>query len=120
MDEYGTPRRLVTIGGSTLSVHSPLLASLYKYPPLINFLQAIACERLYLCHHPQEFMMINYLLEPGDTHGWHVDDPAYALVVVPDAPAAGPGGLLELIAQWAEIRGELDASSTQNTVSLIE
>ncbi|HAN90734.1 MAG TPA: hypothetical protein DCQ33_01465 [Nitrospira sp.] len=119
MEEYCTPRRLATIGGSTIAAHSPLLRSLYLLPELWRILEAIASTRLYRCRHPEEFMVLNYQDQTDDTHGWHFDDPAYALVVFLEAPAIGHGGLLEFIPRSLQAWTDLGNQSTSNVSAIV-
>ena len=47
----------------------------------------------------------------GDTHGWHWDDYAFALVWVLEAPPAGAGGGLERIAGVPWHKGAVDVDA---------
>lgn len=101
MDGYGTPRVLAALGGSKIAQASSLLAELYGSAELRASLAQITGAPVYPCQHAEEFMVINYLNGPGATHGWHLDDPAYALVCVVVAPPPEHGGCVEFIPDWA-------------------
>ncbi len=65
---------------------------------------AVAGQAVHPCRHPEEFIVANFLVNERDTHGWHLDDPAYALVVVLEAPPPDRGALLELVPDWQRVR----------------
>ena len=101
MPAFDTPRRMATIGGKAITQHSQLLPHLYRSRPLHDFVESVAGEPIFRCTHRTEFLVKNILEQEGDTHGWHLDDPDLALVLVIDAPAADDGGLLEYVPAWA-------------------
>ena len=74
---------------------------------LVSVIARVTGELVHRCTHPEELMVCNLLLAPGSTHGWHVDDPPYALVVVLEAPAPGAGGELQYIPGWADLHDRL-------------
>ena len=102
MPGVGTPRRLATLGGSSIAREDPLLASLYFHHEVIGLVRGVVGEALFACEHTQEFMVANFLTQPGDSHGWHLDDPAYAIVIVFEAPSPEQGGTVELIPRWRD------------------
>ena len=51
----------------------------------------VAGEPVYPCNHLEELIVCIFLLSPGSTHGWHLDDPPYALILVLE-PGVGLGG----------------------------
>lgn len=103
MPGYNTPRSLSVLGGTTIKAQSPLLFGLYQHSALRSCVERIAGRTVYPCQHPEEFMVANLLHRSGDTHGWHLDDPAFAFVLFIDAPAEGQGGELEMIANWTDL-----------------
>ena len=116
MPGHNTPRRMSTIGGSIIRKYSSILVSLYENHHLRSFVSALSGHTVYPCTHPSEFMVANFLENLGDTHGWHLDDPALALIIVLEAPPAIAGGLLEYISGWptyclnAEVSKDSDPS----------
>ena len=115
-----TPRIMSVLGGNGILENSSLLWSLYSHYDLRNLIQGIVGAPIYPCKHPNEFMVINYLLAPGAIHGWHLDDPAYALVIIIDAPKAEYGGLTEFVPDWKEYCDYLGVSAEENVGSTIQ
>ena len=102
MDGYKTPRVMKALGGQEILYASPL-AFIYLHYAIRQLIEEIVGTKIFTCQHPNEYMVINYLLSPGATHGWHLDDPAYALVIFIDAPPQEAGGYLEFIPGWRQI-----------------
>ncbi len=96
-----TPRVLSVLGATQLLAGSPAAALLYVHHELVGVVARIAGTAIHACSHDEELMVCNFLLSEGSTHGWHLDDPPYALVIVLEAPVRGCGGELELITDWA-------------------
>jgi hypothetical protein len=105
----GTPRVMSVLGASQLLARSTVLPMLYAHFELVRLISRLARALVYACPHPEELMVCNFLLTDLATHGWHLDDPAYALIFVVDAPALGTGGELEYIADWEAVCAELGA-----------
>lgn len=95
-----TPRVMSVLGASQLLAESSAAALLYVHFELVRVIARIAGTAVYRCTHPEELMVCNLLLSEGETHGWHLDDPPYALVVMLEAPRRGAGGELEYISDW--------------------
>jgi hypothetical protein len=92
-----TPRRYSVATRASIAVSCPYTARLYRSPELLASLSQIAGERLVpVPYEPEEFIATR-LERAGDTHGWHWDDYAYALVWVLEAPGPDCGGELESI-----------------------
>ena len=102
MDGYKTPRVMKALGGQEILSASPL-AYIYLHYAIRQLIEEIVGTKIYTCQHPNEYMVVNYLLSQGATHGWHLDDPAYALVLFIDAPPPEAGGHLEYIMDWRQI-----------------
>lgn len=102
MDGYETPRVMSVMGGSFLLRETDLVWSLYSHWELRRLVSTLAGAPIYPCQHQEEFMVANFLLRSGNTHGWHLDDPAYALIIFLDAPPPDAGGLLEYVPRWRE------------------
>jgi hypothetical protein len=102
MSGYETPRVMSVMGGSFLLRETDLVWPLYSHWELRKLVAAVAGAPVYPCLHPEEFMVANVLLASGNTHGWHLDDPAYALIVFIESPAPEAGGLLEYVPRWGE------------------
>lgn len=119
MPGHNTPRYMHTIGGSLISQKSPFLMSFYANAELRSFLSDVADNEIYACTHPSEFMVGNFLEDVGATHGWHLDDPAYGLIIVLEAPLALCGGLLEYIPRWAECCNGIQPTMYRDTEALV-
>lgn len=103
MPGYHSPRTLSVLGGRAIKEQSPFLYRLYHHSALRSCVEAIAGRPIYSCIHPEEFMVANFLQSSGDTHGWHLDDPPYALVIFAEAPAPDEGGEVEIIPNWTDL-----------------
>ncbi|MCM2543924.1 HalD/BesD family halogenase [Burkholderia glumae] len=102
MPGYETPRRLSVAGGGRILEECFPLAMVYANYSLWSVLSAITGKPLYPVAHPEEFIVANFLLSEDDTHGWHLDDPQFALIMISSAPPQGEGGLLEFVPGWRE------------------
>jgi hypothetical protein len=121
MRGYETPRIMNVLGGAQLLRDSEVLWTLYGNHQLLGLLENIIGGEVYPCRHPNEFMVANFLLAPGSTHGWHLDDPAYALITVLDAPpTADGGGLVEFIPNWRKFAEANNAAAEENVEALVE
>ncbi|KVE35537.1 HalD/BesD family halogenase [Burkholderia sp. TSV86] len=100
MPGYNTPRRLSVIGGDRIVDESIALAMLYGNSALRDVVTKIAQRPVFFVRHQTEFMVANYLESFEDTHGWHLDDPQFALVVILESPARDKGGNVEIIRNW--------------------
>jgi GR25 family glycosyltransferase involved in LPS biosynthesis len=120
MEEYDTPRKLGVIGGQTISTHSQFFNDLYVSQIIRSTIESITGTKIYDCNHIDEFMVINFLRSEGETHGWHLDDPEYALVIFIEAPTIGKGGEVELTPNWEEICAKLGVSPSLNITSTIK
>lgn len=103
MSEYKTPRNLCVVSGEQILEASALLPVLYSSQELRESLSGIVGKKLNGVYHKHEFMVGNSLEKSGDTHGWHLDDPRYALIIILESPASGAGGDVEYISDWREL-----------------
>lgn len=120
MPGYRSPRSLSVVGGRTIKEKSPFLYRLYNHSALRDCVSRIAGRTIYSCQHPEEFMVANFLQCSGDTHGWHLDDPAYALVVFVDAPKEGEGGEVEMVPNWVSLCERHGRSPDDDISDLLE
>lgn len=98
-----TPRVMSVLSATQLLAGASALAILYVHFDLVSLIARITGTPVFPCTHPEELMVCNFLLSPGSTHGWHLDDPPYALILVLEAPALGAGGELEFIPAWKDL-----------------
>ena len=83
-----------------IATKSPRWLGLYCHHEVVKLLTALAGGAIYPCQHGEEFIVANFLNRSGGTHGWHLDDPAFALILFFDAPEEGQGGSLEFVPNW--------------------
>lgn len=102
MPGYETPRRLSVVSGKSITRNSKTFPELYFGSELKAYLSKIVGNRLYNVDHPDEMIVINCIEEEAGTHGWHVDDPRFALVIIMEAPGIEHGGYLEYIPEWKQ------------------
>lgn len=120
MPGYKTPRFLSTLGGTAILENSRLLNILYSHHELIGLLSEIVGERLYLCKHENEFMVFNYLNAKKSTHGWHLDDPTYAIIICFESPESEGDGRVEVIKKWTDYCRTNGRSPQDEVVDLVE
>lgn len=119
MPGYQSPRNLSVLGGRAIKEQSPFLFRLYHHTALRSCVEAISGRPIFSCVHPEEFMVANFLQSSGDTHGWHLDDPPYALVIFAEAPAPGEGGEVEIIPNWTDMCRRKGRQAAQDVTDLI-
>lgn len=103
MAGYETPRILSVAGGKMILRNTVFIPSLYVHHQLQMVLSSLVQNKIYTVKHQEECIVANYLDGRGQTHGWHLDDPTYALIIVLDAPDAGSGGCVEYVSKWKEL-----------------
>ena len=104
MEEYDSPRLMSVLGGYQIAANFPDVSALYYHHELRRFVESVTGGDVHDCPDAHEFMVANIQSGIGQTHGWHLDDPTYALVIVVDAPAPGTGGHVEYIPEWPRRR----------------
>jgi hypothetical protein len=118
-----TPRRMKNVRRDQVRQGSTVLPELYGVPALRSLLSRIAREPVHLCPYEPEQYVITTLEEGGDTHGWHWDDYAFALVWVAECPPIDDGGFVQCVPRtvWdrknPRIYSQM-ASSVIHTISL--
>ncbi len=100
MPGYGTPRVMSVLGASVLVAAIPMLLDLYD--AISDLVSTVECGRVYRCKHTEEFIVLNRLDGRCATHGWHRDDPAYAVTLMLQTPGPSAGGVVEYIPRWSE------------------
>ena len=119
MPGYETPRLLSVLGGSRIKQYSTLLPSLYSNETLIKIISQIVEGKVFTIEHPEECMVINFLEKSGGTHGWHLDDPKYALVMIIKGSDVDDGGYLELIPNYAGFAKEKGLDPVKDANQLV-
>jgi hypothetical protein len=107
----GTPRRYRVLTRDAIFRYCPHVRTLYGSDALLDLVSETAGERAFRIPYAPEEFVATRLERPGDTHGWHWDDYAFALVWVLAAPPASAGGILEVIAgvPWEKSAVDIDA-----------
>lgn len=106
MPGWNTPRRLATLGAAALGRAASVLPDLGAEASVLRMVRAVTRDPAARpADHQHERAALN-LQEAGGTHGWHLDDPPWALAILLEEPEAG--GALELAPGWTG--GITDAS----------
>jgi hypothetical protein len=92
-----SPRRYRIVPREAIAAACPAAAAYYRSDELLALLVAIAGEPVAPVPYVPEEFIATRLERAGDTHGWHWDDYAFALVWVVRAPDAGSGAALEFV-----------------------
>ncbi|ODS22544.1 hypothetical protein AB835_13590 [Candidatus Endobugula sertula] len=100
MPGYQSPRIMSVIGGQKIIRNSFIFPAVYVDKELKEILSKITNTPIFNIAHEEELMVINCLEKESSTHGWHLDDPKYALVIILEAPLMSNGGYLEVIPDW--------------------
>lgn len=100
MQEYDSPRNLSVLGGSLIKKESAALLALYNMDLIRFYLSSLTKTEIHPVKHTEEYMVVNILDGARDTHGWHLDDPDYALIICLEAPSEGCGGDIEYVKDW--------------------
>lgn len=110
----GTPRTYSSVGRDAIKKNCEAIPAFFESPDVLNFLSRVAGESLCRVPYEPEEYIVNCQCEPSDTHGWHWDDYAYALVWVVESPAPLLGGQVEFIPQT-----EWDKKNTRQQMELL-
>lgn len=120
MSGYETPRIMTTLGGKEISANSETLRRFYKDNRLRAILAGIIGGPVFDSYDANEWCVATWLNGRGETHGYHLDDPPIALIVILKAPASDLGGSLEMIADWREIARIFGHDPEKNVLPLVE
>ena len=108
----GDSRRRYRLAGRLAIENSgTCIQSVYRSPSLLTFLSQVTGDKAHRVPYAPEEYLVTRFEEPGDTHGWHWDDYAFALIWVTAAPEAACGGSLEFIREvaWNKTYPNVDA-----------
>ncbi|MEJ8563346.1 hypothetical protein QTO30_20410 [Yoonia sp. GPGPB17] len=119
MPGYESPRNMAVLSGRQISRESPLIFSLYFHHAIRDMIAEITQSSVYSCSHEGEFLVANMLEQPGDTHGWHIDDPAFALVICLKSAPADAGGEVQFIPDWVDLCASHRRSPSENIDDLV-
>ncbi|MFY8063256.1 MAG: HalD/BesD family halogenase, partial [Usitatibacteraceae bacterium] len=106
MPDFNTDRRMSVLSGKDVVRESEVIASLYACQELRDWLASLTGTDIHTVLHDEEFLVVNFLDGERDTHGWHLDDPRYALIVVVESPDSRIGGCIEYVPDWKRLARE--------------
>lgn len=90
-----TPRRMRNVRQAEIDTLGTVIPRVYESTSLRKALSTVAGEPLLPCPYLPERYVITRLERSGDTHGWHWDDYAFALVWVIECPPSADGGSVQ-------------------------
>lgn len=93
----GTPRAYGSVDRDTIFERGNVIKKLFESEALRQYLSDVAGEPLFKVPYEPEEYIINSQEKSGDTHGWHWDDYAFALIWVVQAPDLLAGGRVEYV-----------------------
>lgn len=103
-----TPRHMSTVSEEEIEKESEIIQYFYYSKQLVALLNELAGEKLDYLPWTGERFVLNGLINNQDTHGWHWDDYAYALVFIADCPPKGSGGEVECIPHTSWVKPNPD------------
>jgi hypothetical protein len=106
MPDFNTDRKMSILSGKYVVRESDVIANLYACQELRDWITALTGTDIHTVLHDDEFLVVNFLDGERDTHGWHLDDPRYALIIVVESPAAHTGGCIEYVPDWKQLASE--------------
>lgn len=92
-----TPRRMRNVRRHEVAAEGSVIKEIYRSQALLGLLAAVANEPVHFCPYEPEQYVITGLEKEGDTHGWHWDDYAFALVWIVDCPPVEDGGFVQWV-----------------------
>jgi hypothetical protein len=94
----GTPRHMSTMCDEHIDELTPLVTEMYSDTLLLELLSGIVGEQVLTLPQgtEEDLYVLNYLHQPGDTHGGHFDDYPFSLVIILTCPEEAQGGYVQL------------------------
>lgn len=114
MPDYNTERKMSVLSGKEVVRQSETIANLYACQQLREWIADFTGQDIHTVQHDEEFLVVNFLDGKRDTHGWHLDDPRYALIIVVESPAEQIGGRLEYVPNWKRLAREAGFDAERN------
>lgn len=114
MPELNTDRKMSVISGKDVINQSDIIPSLYANHELRSWISYLVGTDVHTVMHNDEFLVLNFLDGKRDTHGWHLDDPRYALIIIIESPEKNAGGQIEFICDWKRLAKEESFSPDRN------
>lgn len=97
-----TPRKYRSVGRDAIHARNGVVRKVFENNELLEALSTLAGEPVFRVPYEPEEYIINNQGSTGNTHGWHWDDYAFAMIHVVEAPDPMFGGRVEMIKkiQW--------------------
>lgn len=92
-----TPRAYLSVGRDIIAKRGKLIPAIFHSESIRKYLSSIVGEEIAKVPYEPEEFIINSQQQPGDTHGWHWDDYAYAFIWMIEEPDPLSGGRVEFI-----------------------
>lgn len=98
IEESGnTPRAYDSVGRDDIRKYGEYIPAVFDSDEFRNILSEVAGQELHRVPYKPEEFIINSQNKPNDTHGWHWDDYAFALIWCIDEPDPLAGGRVEYV-----------------------
>lgn len=120
MPDFNTDRNMSVLSGKDVVRKSEVIANLYACQELRDWISNVTGTDIHTVHHDDEFLVVNFLDGDRDTHGWHLDDPRYALIIVVESPVTPMGGHIEYVPNWKRLALKEGFDSHQNVERGVE
>jgi hypothetical protein len=120
MPDFNTDRKMSVLSGKDVVRQSEVIANIYASQKLRGWITSLISTDIHTVLHDDEFLVVNFLDGERDTHGWHLDDPRYALIIVVESPETHIGGCIEYIPEWKRLALEEGFEPHQNVERGVE
>lgn len=114
-----TPRHLFNVNENKINEESNFLMNFYYSKDMLYLVGLIGCEYVDYIPFAGDRYLINGLTRKNDTHGWHWDDYAYALIVIAESPPRAEGGLVETVphTEWDRENPNIQKTLAENKIA---
>lgn len=105
-----TSRRMRNVRREEVARRSSVIPAVYGSDALLKLLAEVAGEPVLRCPYEPEQYVITRLEKAGDTHGWHWDDYAFALVWIIESPPPAYGGFVQCVpgTEWDKANPDMN------------
>lgn len=112
-----TPRNYRSVGSADVLANGGPISELYMSPILPKFLSRLTRQRAVTCPYEPERIVVNQMMSPEETHGWHWDDYTYSVVLCLEAPRPDNGGQVEYLdgTEWDKQNPQVDKYLAERT-----
>lgn len=123
MEETGNSlRKMSNVRRNEIFEESRVVPRMYESTALRTLLGQVAREPVHICPYEPEQCVVTHLEEGGDTHGWHWDDYAFALVWVTECPPIDDGGFVQCVprTKWDKKNPRVNAQMASSVIYTVE